>query len=285
MKRILFGILFIVAAFAFISIRAFASPGSDPCPRPSVGGVVKQPADIYSRQGVLNVSFNYYTTVDAAGRTLFCFVTPGGLQSPTLHVNPGDRLDLTVTNLNPVPPAGSPMERMSNSTDKCGASVMTITSVNVHFHGTNTSPICHSDEVIHTLINSRETFQYHLKFPANEPPGLYWYHPHVHGMSEAAVQGGASGAIVVEGIEKLQPAVAGLRQRILLIRDLTIPGNPAPGGKVPSWDISLNYVPILYPKYVPAVIRIQAGGKELWRVVNASADTIIELVLNYDDVG
>ena len=53
--------------------------------------------------------------------------------------------------------------------------------------------------MIHTLINSGHTFNYSLKFPTSEPPGLYWYHPHVHGIAEAAVQGGASGAIIVEG--------------------------------------------------------------------------------------
>ena len=75
----------------------------------------------------------------------------------------------------------------------------------MHFHGTNTRPICHSDEVIHTLVNSSQICRYSVTFPRDEPPGLYWYHPHVHGIAEAAVQGGATGLIVVEGIENLQP--------------------------------------------------------------------------------
>jgi FtsP/CotA-like multicopper oxidase with cupredoxin domain len=279
------GIVCILAAIAgAILPRAAAAKDSDPCPRPDAGSIVSQPVDLYSRNGVLNVSFDYYTTVSDAGITLFCFVTPDGVQSPTLHVRPGDRLELTVTNRVPRPPPNTGTERVSNSENKCGDSLMTITSMNMHFHGTNTSPTCHSDQVVHTIVNSGQTFTYSLKFPENEPPGLYWYHPHVHGLSSAAVQGGASGAIVVEGIEKLQPAIAGLPQRILLIRDQNIPSNPNPGGKVPSWDISLNYVPILYPEYVPAVLQIQSGATELWRVVNASADTIVELVLEYDGV-
>jgi FtsP/CotA-like multicopper oxidase with cupredoxin domain len=166
---------------------------------------------------------------------------------------------------------------------------MTITSLNVHYHGTNTSPACHGDQVIHTIINSGETFNYSLKFPTDEPPGLYWYHPHVHGIAEAAVQGGASGAIIVEGIENIQPAVADLPERVLIIRDMTRPSVPPPGGGVPSWDASLNYVPIVYqpnriPNYTPAVIRMRAGEQEFWRVANASADTIIDLQLQYDGV-
>jgi FtsP/CotA-like multicopper oxidase with cupredoxin domain len=260
-----------------------------PCPRPSAGSVAVPPPDLWSQNGVLNVVFNYYTTVDQAGRTLFCFMTPDGLQSPTLHVNPGDTLNVKVTNLVPPPPPGSPTEVVSNSINKCGDVTMTISSLNVHYHGTNTSPACHGDQVIHTIINSGETFNYSLKFPTDEPPGLYWYHSHVHGIAEAAVQGGASGAIIVEGIENIQPAVADLPERVLIIRDMTRPSAPPPGGGVPSWDASLNYVPIVYqpnqtPHYAPAVIRMLAGEQEFWRVVNASADTIIDLQLQYDGV-
>jgi FtsP/CotA-like multicopper oxidase with cupredoxin domain len=260
---------------------AFAT-GTGPCPRPDPGAVAAPPADLFSSDGVLNAAFDYYTTVDSAGRTLFCFVTPDGLQSPTLHVRPGDTLNLSVTNRNPAPPPGSPTEIVANASDRCGDVTMTITSLNVHFHGTNTAPHCHGDEVIHTLINSGQTFKYSVKFPKNEPPGLYWYHPHVHGLTEAAVQGGASGAIIVEGIENVQPAVAGLPERVLFVRDQTIPGAPTPGGNVPSWDVSLNYVPILFPNFTPAVIEMKPGQREFWRVANASADTIIDLQLQYD---
>ena len=258
------------------------------CPRPAPGSVVSAPPELYSSNGLLNVQLNYFTTVDAAGRTLFCFQTLNGLESPTLHVMPGDTLNFTITNLVPAPPPGSPTEVVSNPSNRCGDVTMTITSVNVHYHGTNTSPQCHSDEVIHTVINSGESFQYSVHFPADEPPGLYWYHPHLHGLAEAAVQGGASGAIIVGGIANVQPAVAGLPQRVLLFRDQPVAGNPAPGGTVPAWDVTLNYVPISYvatpqPGFVPSLIKIKPGQKEFWRVVNASADTILDLQLLYDN--
>jgi len=159
---------------------------------------------------------------------------------------------------------------------------MTASSVNIHYHGTNTPPTCHQDEVIHTLINPGETFHYDVQFPADEPPGLYWYHPHVHGISEAAVQGGASGALIVDGIQNVNPEVAGLPQQVLIIRDNPVPGNPNPGGSIPSWDLSLNFVPISYPALTPAVVQMQPSGKQFWRVLNASADTIIDLQIQYD---
>jgi len=252
------------------------------CPRPAAGSAVERPADLTSKNGVLRVNFDYFTSVDDSGRTLFCFVTNHGDESPTLHVNPGDTLKVTLTNM-VTAPVGGPAETMSNTADTCGDATMTAASVNMHFHGTNASPKCHSDEVIHTLINSGESFIYTIKIPADEPPGLYWYHPHVHTLAETALLGGASGIIEVMGIANLQPAVAGLPERILVMRDQTVPGTPQQrGGFPPSWDVSLNYVPVSYPAYTPAIIQTSAGIQEFWRVTNASASTIADLEVKYD---
>jgi FtsP/CotA-like multicopper oxidase with cupredoxin domain len=265
-----------------LSVPSFAADTI--CPRPAPGSVVTQPEDLFSHKGVLNVTLNYETTVDDNGNTLFCYMLPDGNQSPTLHIHPGDHLVVTLVNDTPQPSSSTTMAMQMNTSDDtvCGATTADDSSTNIHFHGTNTSPVCHQDDVIHTLVNSGESFTYNVAFPKNEPPGLYWYHPHVHGLSEAAVLGGASGAIVVDGIQNLQPAVAGLPQRILLVRDNLVPGVPTAGGGVPSWDISLNYIPVPYPDYPPAVIPMKAGAKQLWRLVNACADTILDIQLQYD---
>jgi FtsP/CotA-like multicopper oxidase with cupredoxin domain len=263
-----------------LAMRAEATPAT--CARPAAGAAVAPPPGLYSQNGSLAVDLDYISSLDAQGRTLYCFVTRGGQESPTLYVNPGDTLDINLRNLLPLPEQGAPAMEMD--TKVCGNPTMTAASVNMHFHGTNTTPSCHSDEVIHTLVNPGELFHYHIQFPASEPPGLYWYHPHVHGQAEAAVLGGATGALVVQGIEKLQPAVAGLPERVLVMRDQIVPGLPTPGGKIPSWDLSLNYVPISYPKQTPAVIRVEPGRREFWRVVNAGADTVSDIVLKYDGV-
>ncbi|MGC2694823.1 MAG: hypothetical protein WA738_03450, partial [Candidatus Angelobacter sp.] len=73
-------------------------PVANPCPRFAAGSVVHQPAALFSQNGTLTVQFSYQTTTDFAGRTLFCFMTPSSLENPTLHVNPGDHLIITVTN-------------------------------------------------------------------------------------------------------------------------------------------------------------------------------------------
>ena len=254
------------------------------CARPAAGSVVTAPPALYSHNGVLNVRLNYVTSTDAAGRVLFCFVTPDGLQSPTLHVKPGDTMNIVLTNL-VAAASGTPRPTMvSLGSNVCGAATGDVTSVNMHFHGTNVPPTCHADEVLHTTVNSGQTFRYSVTFPLDEPSGIYWYHPHVHGMADPAVLGGASGLIVVDGIEASQPTVAGLPERDLIIRDQNVVGDPTPGGKTPSWDVSLNYVPIAYPAMKPAIITVNPGGREFWRVLNASADTIADVELTYDGV-
>ena len=134
-----------------------------------------------------------------------------------------------------------------------------------------------------------------------KPPGLYWYHPHIHGFSKAQVLGGASGAIIIEGIERANPEVAGLPERVLIIRDQDLVNPDAPPSKSepvvpkllidrdgdaanngtgfgkPAKDLSINFVPVPYPDYPAAVITMKPGEKQLWRVLNASAITYLNL--------
>lgn len=287
MKTGIFQTCLALVGLVTLSGQALAADGGA-CPRPGPGEAIQPAPDIASKDGVLKVHLNYYTSVDNEGRTLFCFVTEDGKEQPTLHVWPGDKIEMTVTNMVPAAP-GAPSEVVASDQTVCGNPTMTITSVNVHFHGVNTSPACHSDETIFTLINSGETFKYTIKIPKDEPPGMYWYHPHVHGTSSTMVDGGACGAIVVEGIENIQPAVVGLPQRVLLLRDMpliwsTVANTSNPAGPAPFWDLSLNYVPVVYPVYRPAIVKMHAGEKEFWRVVNASANSIFDIQLKYDGV-
>jgi len=267
-------------------------PVSNPCPRFTAGSAVHNPPVLSSSNGVLNVRFSYQTTFDSHNRQLYCFMTPSGLENPTLQVNPGDHLIITVTNN-----TSGGMNPMQLNPPNCGDNYMNTASLNIHYHGTNTSPTCGSDEVIKTIINSGETFQYNVAFPQNEPPGLYWYHPHVHGIAEHALLGGASGAIIVGGMNNVQPAAAGLTEKILVIRDQPqVQGlGEGPGGctnGVPFQDLTINNVPIdSYQSpsggtvtFTPAVLNVEAEEPQFWRLTNSSADTILDLQVQFDGV-
>ena len=290
-------LLYIVLAIASGSaVSQTPDPADQVCPHSPEGSVVQDPPALYSKGGRLELTLNFRSAVDAHGLERYCYATDTGLQSPTLHLRPNDRLIIHLHNGHVSTPGISQMP----SDDPCKGGAMGPQFTNLHFHGLSVAPTCHSDETLKTLVGPGQTFDYEVQIPANESTGLYWYHPHVHGYGEAQVQGGASGAIVIDGIESGVAALKGLPERTLILRDQLLPGGKpvrsnvgvglfdnakratqkatGPNAK-PSWDVSLNHIPIIYPGYTPAVIQAKPHERQFWRVLNAAADTIFDLQL------
>src|ERR1019366_8139838 len=87
--------------------------------------------------------------------------------------------------------------------------------------------------------------------------------------------------MAVDGFKTTHPARMKLPERIFVIRDQNDVVQPSPPDW-PSWDLTLNYVPISYPTPKPAIIKVKPDEKQFWRVVNASANTILDLQVVYD---
>ena len=87
---------------------------------------------------------------------------------------------------------------------------------NLHFHGSHVSPKGNSDNVL-LKINPGENFDYEYKLPENHPPGLYWYHPHMHGYTDNQVNGGMAGAIIVRGDVDELPELKGVPEKQLVL--------------------------------------------------------------------
>lgn len=318
---------FPVLLFAIVSLAAFHAAcraqevSPDACSRPSMGSSVPEPEDLRSQNGVLKVELTERNAAGPNGSTRYCFLDGNGNQSPTLRLNPGDLLILNLKNdlSDPNPKqaengaaaashvhSGSKAEHQS---DPCQSGAMTSTSTNLHFHGLTVPPVCHQDDVLRTSIQPSDApFEYRFRVPANEPPGLYWYHPHIHGFSKLQVLGGASGALIVEGIERANRQLAGLPERVLVIRDQDLvnpnappsksepvvpknlvdrdgdAGNNGTGFGKPAKDLSINFVPVPYPDYPPAEIKMKPEERQLWRVLNASAITYLNLAVIYKHV-
>jgi FtsP/CotA-like multicopper oxidase with cupredoxin domain len=305
---LLFGALFL--APAYVACRA-QEVADDACPRPSQGSAVPEPQDLHSQNGVLKVDLTVHNFHDPSGSTRYCYVAADGSQSPTLRLNPGDLLILTLKNdLTKPQHAAAPANqahshsKSANHSDPCLSGAMTSVSTNLHFHGLTVPPVCHQDDVLKTSIQPGDApFEYRFRVPANEPPGLYWYHPHIHGFSKTQVLGGASGALIVEGIERANRQLAGLPERVLVIRDHDLlnpnsppsksepvvprnlvdrdgdAGNNGTGFGKPAKDLSVNFVPVPFPDYPPAEIKMQPEERQLWRVLNASAITYLNLAV------
>jgi FtsP/CotA-like multicopper oxidase with cupredoxin domain len=284
----------------------------DVCPRGTIGGTVPEPADLHSKNGVLQVELAYRKFIDADGLTRYCYIDQDGRESPTLRVKPGDQVILVLRNELPTSDGIAPHNMAGHGAARgaCAGGPMTAASTNLHFHGLMIPPVCHQDDTLKTLIQpSDQPFEYSFKIPLDQPPGLYWYHPHVHGFNKVQVLGGASGALIVEGIETVNKDVSGLPERVFVIRDQELvhpdaapvqtDSMPAPqvlrdaegdilntgtGTGKPAKDLSINFVPVPYPKYEPAVIIVKPQEKQLWRILNASAITYLDFQILVDNI-
>jgi len=308
-KLVLVSFAALILAPWHAAIQAQNKSSRDVCTRPAAGVPVPEPADLRSRNGVLKVNLTIHNYAEPDGTTRYCYLDAKGNESPTLRLKPGDLLilrlkdDLAISGAPAAQPNNMSGEmRPGKSAGPCGGRVMTSTSTNLHFHGLTVPPVCHQDDVLKTLIDPGDPpFEYRFRIPENEPPGLYWYHPHVHGFTKVQVLGGASGALIVEGIERADTSVAGLPERVLIVRDQDLMNPNAPPSKSepvvprmlfdrdgdaantgtgfgkPAKDLSINFVPVPYPDYPPASIVMKPGERQLWRVLNASAITYLNL--------
>lgn len=107
----------------------------------------------------------------------------GAAPAPTLLVEPGDTLTVTVDNqLGP---------------EAAGDSLMTglhrPNTTALHVHGWHVSP---KEDDVFTLVppGTSKTYVYHL--PATHPAGTFWYHAHGHGSSNVQA-GWMAGALIV----------------------------------------------------------------------------------------
>jgi FtsP/CotA-like multicopper oxidase with cupredoxin domain len=110
-------------------------------------------------------------------------------------------------------------------------------NTNLHFHGLEVKPVrcgpgvAPGDDVVTTYFVPESEpsprgaclSAYEVVVPDDQPAGLYWYHTHFHGESEAQTLLGLSGAIVVENADDDARRQHGTGERILIVRDHLVP--------------------------------------------------------------
>jgi FtsP/CotA-like multicopper oxidase with cupredoxin domain len=220
------------------------------------------------------LSLTLHAAMASDGKNSFYF--NGQPNAPTLRLSPGDQLKITYINDLPVKPSES-----------CAVTPC-MDMTNLHFHGLTVSPDTPQDDVLTMMAMPGKSLHYTVQIPKNHSPGLYWYHTHPHGESHRQVLDGMSGALVIEGIQSYFPPLAGLPERVLVVRGRSIKNDPHFGDLRQRVDLSSSACggereP---PEEIMTVngsvrpkIELAPGERQFWRLVNASADRYLDLQL------
>jgi FtsP/CotA-like multicopper oxidase with cupredoxin domain len=203
------------------------------------------------------------------------FVFEGHEIPPVIRAVPGGAIQLEYVN------------QMSKTSSEVCVDGPCMNMTNLHFHGLHVSPNAPGDDVLTMMAMPGQSLHYTVVIPADQPPGLYWYHTHPHGESYQQDLDGMSGAIVIDGMDRYFPEIKKMKEKILILRD-TEPDQGDPSSAVLKSAVQLapyrcgaatgdatrlfTINGVVRPK-----IAIASGEKQFWRIVNASPDLYADL--------
>ena len=132
---------------------------------------------------------------------------------------------------------------------------------NLHFHGMGVSPKGTATMSLSMFIPGQD-FQYEVNIPLRDRqgPGLFWYHPHAHGVVAKQMLGGMSGGIVVDGFENYFPVLKDLPERFLFIKHVEHADREI---------VSIN-------GQVNPAVAIRPGEVQFWRIAHIGATLFIK---------
>jgi FtsP/CotA-like multicopper oxidase with cupredoxin domain len=214
---------------------------------------------------------------DISGKKVWGESYDGDYVGPTMHLVPGEHVELTLVN------------RLTTPT-------------NLHFHGLHVSPSGSADNPLISVPPGR-SFTYHLYIPRDQPMGTFWYHDHdmcmgneampMTGMTapattatgcqdiETQLYDGLSGTIIVGDERALLPRP--LRRvviRTLVLKDMQITSSGHIVANTPGYSIrSGNPTVRLVNGQLQPVLDMRPGQTELWRIANEGADISYSLAL------
>lgn len=235
-------------------VRPFAKSGTTLAPS-TPGQVFTEPQLLTSTDGVLRVELTAQAKQLPWGDgTRYALAYNGSVPGPTLRVNPGDRIELT----------------LRNNLDE---------PTNLHTHGLHVSPEGNSDNIL-VMVAPGDSRTYTYEVPADHAGGTFWYHPHHHGTVARQISGGMAGAIVVMDADDASTAFTSTTDRVMVISD------PRTGRDSSVLDASSMEKMmgregdvILVNGLRAPVLRVETGRTERWRIVNASASRYYRLGL------
>jgi FtsP/CotA-like multicopper oxidase with cupredoxin domain len=243
-----------VGAFAAAAFVWALSACGDDGGNASAAEDLVDPPVAESVDGVLDIDLAIEPTeITVHGKTFTSNVYNGDFIPPVLVVRRGDEVRIDLTNR--IGPADIQID---------GAQ-----STNIHYHGFDISPNPPADDPFLHLdaTEGNNVFEYRWDVPDDHPQGAYWYHSHAHGDAQEQVLSGLSGMMLVDGlIEDHYPELTSLRRRIMVMKDIALPGSKDSDPKTKTINGQTD----------PAV-RMQPGEWQVWELGNVGADAFFDL--------
>jgi FtsP/CotA-like multicopper oxidase with cupredoxin domain len=237
---------------AVVLIVSFFSVSGCNNNKTSLGPPFQNPKQISSVDGVLEITYDAdVSPAEVDGKSFMSAQYNGMLAPPTLRVNPGDTIKLTLNNF---------LDMMTN----------------VHYHGMNVSPLSPSDDVF-IMITPNSGFEYEVQIPEDHPEGMFYYHAHLFGITEFQIMSGLSGGLIVEGILDPFPQLQGITEQIMYLKDFQlVDGEIPPEGMIdPSGPTNFTVNGQTNP-----TITMRPGETQFWQIGNIGADLYYDLVLD-----
>ena len=170
------------------------------------------------------------------------FAPYGGIR---LQLYPGDHLRMRLINRLPPAPADAIYAHGSNTMMN---GMLAANPVNIHTHGLIVEPRkadakdpTYGDYVfvlgypagklpamvMPGLTATDKPIQYDIYIPPNHPSGIYWFHPHVHGLNINQLSEGLSGIITIGRVTDYATAPGGtaIPERYFILKDMQVMGN------------------------------------------------------------
>ena len=134
----------------------------------------------------------------------------GQIPGPRLEVKPGDTIRINFTNNLPQP-------------------------TNIHYHGLHIPMTGNADNVF-LNISPGDRLRYEFQIPENHNAGMFWYHPHLHGLVAEQLFGGLAGLFIVRGELDEIPEVKAASEQFLVLQDFALDQK---GNLLPYQELSI----------------------------------------------
>src|SRR5215213_6113044 len=210
-----------------------------------------------------------YAYADTGGYRLSLRTYEGAIPGPTLRLQPGEVLRVTLVNDLPPNRAEVPL-----NTDL----PHNFNSTNVHVHGLHVSPSGNADNVLRSM-EPGQSYDIEIALPADHPRGTYWYHPHHHGSADVQISSGMAGALIVDGDFADVAEIANAAECVLILNEVMFDYL----GAIETYD---TIWPEAAPRFISIngqrepIIRLRPGEVQRWRIVGAQHESNLRLALD-----